>query len=609
MSRWLTAGAESQIVDSEEFLSIGAGAVGFNTSGVVVRPGGSTSCFNCNSSAANYLSSFILGSIGTTWYLRMPFRIGNASLPSTALQIVRVMDTGTTQKIAARVSTTGSVQIIDTSGTLLDTYASIVSNHWYTLQLAWVDNSSGNSGWSWRLYDDVTHLLLASGLGTAAITNNPTADCRMGHITAGDTASSVQMDDIAINATGGTEDLSFPDWRGVIIHGLPISDNTVGTGWLTSAGGSTSLFEDVNNTPPTGVAATPTTGQTQIKNANSTAGTLSYTANVQSYTTMGVPSGATINRVRSCYRCAGSDVTGTNNAIIRMASNPDDGSNTTASAAFDTVAAADTGANQGWLTFTTPWNITPTVTRGTQPTIRVGKNSASTRVAMVDQMFVQVEFVPTSVDGTAATLVWDTPAAVNAAADSLKWDLNKAIDSAAESLLWDLTVPVNSAAESLLWDLTAVVNAVADSIKWDLFGFVGQTCTLDWDMGELVNGNTSMLKWDLNGAVNEDQTLIWDLIAQINSDAETFKWDLPVPIDALVESLIWDYPGVANGNPVSLLWDLVAALNQELTLVWDLPVLGPESALTILWRLWGPQGRLRWMDSEIDLESKIKLER
>jgi hypothetical protein len=611
----LTDGAEHQKAPSTtagedgsgEFISC-AGTVGINTT----NPRSGAACYSCAPSAANYWQKpTLLVALANSYFLRFAFRFD--ATPSQACTIAGLHN-GTAFCFQVHLNTSKQLGLLDTSGALIGSRTSALTvNNWYVVEVSWQQKASGNGIVAWRIADTVTNLLTDVITLANADINNTVADrMRIGHITAGETAMTVLLDDIAINDTSTSDQNSWCDWRGKILHALPVSDNSVGTGWLTAAGGSTNLFNDVDNVPPTGVAATPTTGQTQIKNADATAGQLNYVANVQSYTTVGVPSGATIAWVRSGWRCAGSSITGTNNALLTLLSNPADAGASTFTDGFDPVASAESagaGSNT-WRTGLTPYNYSPSVTRGTQPTIRLGKNSASTRVAMADQAWVQIEYVPTNVDATAATLKWDLPAAVNASADSLLWDLRTAVNSAAESLLWDLRSQVDSAAESLLWDLRSLVNAAADSLLWDLRGAVGQTLTLDWDLGEAINGLTSMLKWDLAAEVDQTQTFLWDMIAQVNADAERLLWDLPIPVNSLAESFVWDIPGVANADPLRILWDLRGAVSNPATFQWGLASTLDAEALTLLWRLWGFEHRTRpFMTSALDLESAIHLRR
>ena len=57
---------------------------------------------------------------------------------------------------------------------------------------------------------------------------------------------------------------------------LPISDNSVGSGWTVGGGGTTNLFAAVDSTPPIGVADGSATATSQIRNAG--ANTNAYAA-------------------------------------------------------------------------------------------------------------------------------------------------------------------------------------------------------------------------------------------------------------------------------------------------------------------------------------------
>jgi hypothetical protein len=76
---------------------------------------------------------------------------------------------------------------------------------------------------------------------------------------------------------------------------------------------------------------------------------------------------------------------------LKAVSNPAD-SGETALAAFDNGIAGTFPTN--WLTTRGALVYDPTVALGTSPVVRIGKRTATTRVAMVDLLGLYVEYAP-----------------------------------------------------------------------------------------------------------------------------------------------------------------------------------------------------------------------
>src|SRR5215831_1775544 len=73
------------------------------------------------------------------------------------------------------------------------------------------------------------------------------------------------IDDVALNDASGSSETSYPaDGHVVILNS--ISDNARGSNWVAGAGGTTNLFDAVNNYPPVGLAVGSETNTSQVKN-------------------------------------------------------------------------------------------------------------------------------------------------------------------------------------------------------------------------------------------------------------------------------------------------------------------------------------------------------
>lgn len=184
---------------------------------------------------------------------------------------------------------------------------------------------------------------------------------------------------------------------------LPISDNARGSGWVGGAGGTTNLFDAVNNTPPTGVVDTGTNAS-QIRNATSAANS-DMDFNCETYTTLGIGASDTVLAVQPVIMTGAPVTTSAKQGTIGNASNPAIAQ--VSLSAGGTSGAFWSGTTAG--TFPTGWKysagtltISPTVTLGNSPVIRVRQVTSSTRIAMVCYMGLNVAWTPAAAAATFA---------------------------------------------------------------------------------------------------------------------------------------------------------------------------------------------------------------
>ena len=113
--------------------------------------------------------------------------------------------------------------------------------------------------------------------------------------------------------------------------------------------------------------------------------------NLQSYTELGIPAGATITLVQPLARVSTAvSVAQNTNVAVRTVSNP-----TVAELSYpivSTEALNETTGISGWKSFRGTTSYNPVVTRGTRPVVRVGKRTATDRVAMVDLVGAYIEY-------------------------------------------------------------------------------------------------------------------------------------------------------------------------------------------------------------------------
>ena len=199
----------------------------------------------------------------------------------------------------------------------------------------------------------------------------------------------VYVDDLAWNNDQGAEQNSWPG-EGKIIQLLPISDNARDTKWTGGAGGTTNLYDAVNNTPPIGTATE--TDLTQIEHAGGAAGTTDrYDANMTTYATAGLTAADTISLMQF-VDVDGEDITTGNKLLnFEVLSNPVMASpgNVTAG---DNIGALGTYP-MNWAVHRSAVLYNPSVDVDTSPVMRARRPETASRVASVCFMGIYVEYV------------------------------------------------------------------------------------------------------------------------------------------------------------------------------------------------------------------------
>jgi hypothetical protein len=329
---------------------------------------------------------------GNTYYMRIYV---NVAVAPTAAPFIMSLG-GSINDPSIALNTTGKLQMyINSSPVSGASVASIADGAWHRVELQAV---AGTGTWT-----SETALLD----GTQFVTTN-TVQTRTNGIIWGvepigapNAGFTFYSDDIAVNDSTGANNNTYPGSGSVVLLS-PTADSAVGTGWVTGAGGSTSLFDAVNGTPPEGVADTGT-ATSQIRNATSNA--TSYDATMTTYTAAGVGVGATVNAILPVTATAAPVTTSSKQGTVGVVSNPAItnvalGATGTAGAFWSGLAGGTYGAGWKWSFGT--MTEAPTVTLGTAPVMRVTNSTASTRIADVCSMGIYVDY-------TAAVAVAPTP--------------------------------------------------------------------------------------------------------------------------------------------------------------------------------------------------------
>ena len=204
------------------------------------------------------------------------------------------------------------------------------------------------------------------------------------------TACDIYIDDVIVDSTN----LLAPSKVDIA---LPISDNTV-TGVTTNAGGTTNLWDCVNNTPPAGVASASEAAAGAVSIKYPASATENYIANLETYTTLGIGGFDTILAVQPLVRHGEDSATGTKNLQnVGALTNPTYGGASAVAGLDGGAHGAESGAN--FWTVTSGFLASPSVTLNQSPTIQTSRISEA-RVACIDFMGMMVAWTPTRVPKT-----------------------------------------------------------------------------------------------------------------------------------------------------------------------------------------------------------------
>jgi hypothetical protein len=267
-----------------------------------------------------------------------------------------------------QIDGSGNLGLYNNGGTsLLSSGTTPLSlNTWYVLELSWVPSTG-------VAVVRVNGVQVQTGTSTAASSTNITAySCNL----AG-TSLSALVDDFAANDSTGTAGNSWCGLGQVVVL-TPISDSA-NTGFKAGLTGTTNLFAAVDTLPPAGKVHNSSTTTSQITCVVSST-TDNYIANLQSYTTGGVPTGAAIVLVQP-VASIGSSATTSLTGGLRSTANP---------VIAETTGVTGTTATStwptGWANLKAAVTYAPTVVLGTSPKIELRKGTAST--AGLDSAFM-----------------------------------------------------------------------------------------------------------------------------------------------------------------------------------------------------------------------------
>lgn len=214
----------------------------------------------------------------------------------------------------------------------------------------------------------------------------------------GSAAFALYTDDVAVNDGSGAAQNTWPG-SGKVALLRPTADSAVGAGWTlgntTATGGN--AWSRLDDAPPNSETdLTVAADADQIRNATSNANS-SYDATMTTYTAAGVGAGATVNVVVPIVATGAPVVTSAKAGTVGVVSNP--AITNVSLSAGGTSGAFWSGATIGTYPTGNKWSFgtttyAPSVTLATAPVMRVTQVTASTRIAIVTEMGIYVDYTP-----------------------------------------------------------------------------------------------------------------------------------------------------------------------------------------------------------------------
>lgn len=332
------------------------------------------------------------------------------ALPGSTVRALNMGNGGATIGSLVKITAAGKLQLFSANASSSqigsDSAATIATGTWYRVEQRIRLDSS-------RVVTEVELLLdgvqVAVGTGLSGGTLSGTSFLQCEYFDDPGTNIWMYCDDIAVNDDQGSDQNSWPG-AGSVVLSVPTADVQRGS-WTGGSGGTTNLWEAINNKPIAGTASESNTTQVENTDTSGDNSTDEYQITMQSYTAAGVGAGDNIKVILAHVVHGEDSATGTKTGKYQFLSNPADG------AAYTTFTF---GGDAGALgTYPSNWRFSsrvlynPSVTKGTAPVIALRKTDTVNQIGSVCAVGIYIEFAPGDVNlsavAFAATAALDVP--------------------------------------------------------------------------------------------------------------------------------------------------------------------------------------------------------
>ncbi len=382
---------------TDGFAEGGTGGGNAQATIVTTTPHGGSYCLQCvTASSLTALMQFtpVTFTVGNNFYIR--FFVRKSADPANAIELSRVLGA-----VSVRLNTNGTLSLLDSTGTQIGSAsAALSSSTWYRVEYLCNIGSTSSTGATELRIDGNT--VSGTNVSNANLGTTSQSNFSIGWSAATISTATILFDDVAVNDTSGTAQNTWPG-DGKIVHLWPTGDSAVGTGWTLGTGTAISSngFAAVDNIPPVGVADLTAGSDTkQIRNATSNANS-AYNASMTTYTAAGLASTDMIQCLQATAITGAPSATNAKSGSMRILSNPVDTGLVSFGTFYQGAAIAGTYP-AGWTTklgviFDRSNSNLAALTSanyGTAPVMSMNQVTSSTRIAMVCDMSIRVEYSP-----------------------------------------------------------------------------------------------------------------------------------------------------------------------------------------------------------------------
>jgi hypothetical protein len=246
-----------------------------------------TGSFKFDTSATVILNASFTGATDRTYYacahVLFPAATG---MPTSATSTVLTLRTAAASMIGSiMITSAGKARLFsnaEASQVGSDSATTLTTDTWYRLELVLRVNSAAGADDTLEGYLDGVQIAASS---TRTMGTTAPGQMRFGFVDDPGTSIVMYVDDVVLHDDQGGVNDGLPG--DVHVSALIPSSDNARTGdvlWTGGAGGTTALYDAVNNTPPVGIQIASDTDTSQIRHDGSGAGV--YDANCPAYSTI-----------------------------------------------------------------------------------------------------------------------------------------------------------------------------------------------------------------------------------------------------------------------------------------------------------------------------------
>lgn len=357
-----------------------------------VTAAGRSSQLNTGASSQSAISQgAFVGVAGRDYWVYAWFRIPSGNLPSGETLLYRQRTAASNNGIQVSINAAGTLRVYhnggsgEFSGTLLgvSSVGLISVDTWYKFVLRFTRPGAGGNDTLILYIDDVA--ILSTTSADVLSISDPSMNFGWVSNTA-NANKTMYVDDYVILDNQGATFNSYPG--DLHVNWLKPTADSARTGtvlWVGGAGGTTNLWDAVNNDPPVGRDTTADTNTSQIRHNGSGAGV--YDATAAAYSTIGITATTQVASLMVAASTAEEVTTGDKLVRLGIASGP-----VVADTADQNVAAGSAAGTHpsGWKYLYGTRSASQPASIATTPVLRINRAETASRAVACEALWLQV---------------------------------------------------------------------------------------------------------------------------------------------------------------------------------------------------------------------------